>query len=108
MLREHKLEDGRAIFPDAPTRRGVGQMKHLARALAGKVADTAAVVFIIQRPDAQVFSPNDPTDPNSSNTLRSAVMKGVKVYALATKVVDWDLQLLGQVPVELEYFFTSH
>jgi sugar fermentation stimulation protein A len=102
------VEDGRAIFPDAPTKRGARHMKHLARALTEKVADVTAVVFIIQRPDVQVFSPNDPTDPIFSNALRSAAMNGVKVYALKTKVVNWDLQLLSQVPVELEHFSTSH
>ncbi len=102
------VEDGRAIFPDAPTKRGARHMKHLARALIEKIADRAAVVFVIQRPDVQVFSLNDPTDPDFSNALRSAAITGVKVYALVTKVVDWDLQLLGQVPVELEYFSSSH
>ena len=102
------VEDGRAIFPDAPTKRGARHMNHLARALKEKIADRTAVVFIIQRPDVQVFSPNDPTDPVFSKALRSAAMNGVKVYALATKVVDWDLQLLGQVLVELEHFSTLH
>jgi sugar fermentation stimulation protein A len=102
------VKDGRAIFPDAPTKRGARHMKYLARALTGKIADTTAVVFIIQRPDVQVFSPNDPTDLDFSNALRNAAMNGVRVYALATKVVDWDLQLLGQVPVELEHFSTLH
>ncbi|MHA1587212.1 MAG: DNA/RNA nuclease SfsA [Candidatus Thorarchaeota archaeon] len=102
------VENGRAIFPDAPTTRGARHMKHLARALTEKIADKTAVVFVIQRPDVQAFSPNDPTDPEFANALRSAAMKGVKVYALKTKIVDWDLQLLSQVPVELEYFSTSH
>jgi len=102
------VENGRAIFPDAPTKRGAKHMRHLARALKEKIADTTAVVFIIQRPDAQVFSPNDATDLEFSNALRNAAMNGVKVYVLRTKVVDWGLQILGQVPVELEYFSTSH
>ena len=102
------VEDGRAIFPDAPTKRGARHVRHLARALTEKIADRATVVFVIQRPDVQVFSPNDPTDPEFANALRSAAMTGVEVYALKTKVVDWDLQLLSQVPVELEHFCTSH
>ena len=102
------VEDGRAIFPDAPTKRGARHMKHLARALIEKIAEKTAVVFVIQKPDVKVFSPNDPTDLAFANALRSAAMNGVNVYALKTKVVDWDLQLLGQVPVELEHFSTSH
>jgi len=102
------VEDGRAIFSDAPTKRGARHMRHLVRALTEKVTNATAVVFIIQRPDVQVFSPNDPTDPDFSNALRIAAMNGVKVYALKTKVVDWDFQLLGQVPPELEYFSTSY
>jgi len=102
------VEDGRAIFPDAQTKRGARHMRHLARALTEKIANVTAVVFIIQRPDVQVFSPNDSTGPKFSNALRSAAMNGVKVYALKTKAVNWDLQLLGQVPEELEHFSTSH
>ncbi|MGY5861833.1 MAG: DNA/RNA nuclease SfsA [Candidatus Thorarchaeota archaeon] len=101
------VEDGRAIFPDAPTKRGARHMRHLARALIEKIANKTAVVFIIQRPDVEVFSPNDPTDPEFANALRSAVLKGVDVYALRTEIVDWDLQLLGQIPVELEHFSIS-
>ena len=102
------VKDGRAIFPDAPTKRGTKHMKHLARALTEKIADKTAVVFVIQRPDVQALSPNDPTDPEFANALRSASMTGVKMYALKIKVVDWDLQLLSQVPVELEHFCISY
>ncbi|MFW9909447.1 MAG: DNA/RNA nuclease SfsA [Candidatus Thorarchaeota archaeon] len=98
------VERGRAIFPDAPTKRGTRHMLSLARAIKEGLATRAAVFFVIQRPDARIFSPNDPTDSNFGNALRTAQRKGVEVYALSTQVVNWDLSFIGQVPLELDYF----
>lgn len=98
------VENGHARFPDAPTIRGARHVRSLARALSEAVAKRAAVVFIIQRPDALLFSPNDPTDPDFANALREAYSAGVEVYALSCKVVDYELKLEKRVPVDLDYF----
>ena len=98
------VENHRAIFPDAPTERGTRHLRNLAEALITKSVDRAAVVFVIQRPDASVFSPNDKTDPVFSNALRYAHRKGVEVFPLVTQVSGWDLQLKKVIPYELDYF----
>jgi len=98
------VEDGRAIFPDAPTSRGARHVNSLARVLQEGLAQRAAVVFVIQRPDAHVFSPNDPTDPYFGESLRKSAASGVEVYALSTKVVNWDLHFICHVPIELDHF----
>ncbi len=98
------VENGHARFPDAPTIRGARHVRSLARALSEDVAERTAVVFVIQRPDALLFSPNDPTDPEFGNALREAVSAGVEVYALSCRLVDYELKLEGRVPIDLDYF----
>ena len=98
------VEDGRAIFPDAPTIRGTRHVRNLATALKQKQVKRSAIIFVIQRPDAIVFSPNDKTDPKFGNALRSAHADGVEVIPLVTQVVGWDLKFVKEIPFELEYF----
>ncbi len=98
------VENGRAIFPDAPTERGARHLSHLAESLEDGTAQRAVVIFVIQRPDAKVFSPNDPTDPDFGEALRTAHAKGVEIIPIITKVAEWELNLISSVPVELDYF----
>jgi sugar fermentation stimulation protein A len=77
------VRGGIALFPDAPTKRG---SRHL-RTLMGWLAHgRAAILFIIQRPDAESFRPNEATDPTFAETLREASNLGVEVYAYKTDV----------------------
>ncbi len=98
------VEDRRALFPDAPTLRGARHMKHLTKALKERIAVDAKVLFVIQRPDADVFSPNDPTDPIFAHELREASKNGVGVHAITTELVDWNLEYIREIPVQLDYF----
>ena len=91
----------RVLFPDAPTSRGARHMRHLADALVNGDVDEAAVVFVIQRPDGEVFSPHDGNDPKFGDALRDAHEKGVRIIPLSTRVVDWDLELIGSIPFDL-------
>lgn len=92
---------GRAVFPDAPTERGARHLRGLVRALEDRLADRAVVVFVIQRPDALVFSPNDVTDPKFGNSLRDAAKAGVEVIPITTRVRNWKLEFLERIPTEL-------
>ncbi|MFW9975302.1 MAG: DNA/RNA nuclease SfsA [Candidatus Thorarchaeota archaeon] len=98
------VENNRAIFPDAPTVRGSRHIRNLVTALNEAQVNRVAVIFVIQRPDARVFSPNDKTDPTFGDALRYGYANGVEIYPLLTRVVNWDLEFIGQVPVELDYF----
>lgn len=97
------VEEGHARFPDAPTIRGARHMRHLVKALDDGLATHAAVIFVIQRPDAKVFSPNDPADPAFGDALRYAEANGVTVLPLVTKVVNWNLELVGTIPYMLDF-----
>jgi sugar fermentation stimulation protein A len=61
----------------------------------------AAAFFLIQRSDAEIFRPNEETDPDFAKNLREAVGKGVEVYAYTSRV-NLDGVFLGdRVQVDL-------
>lgn len=72
-------KEGVAMFPDAPTERGV---KHLEE-LAGAVKDgfEAFVLFVIQMKGVRVFRPNEEMHKAFADALRKAEDAGVKVLA---------------------------
>lgn len=74
------VKDGVALFPDAPTTRGRRHLLELAEAVRG--GDRAAVLFVVQRPDAMKFGPNAATDPPFAETFRRVLGSGVEMYAL--------------------------
>jgi sugar fermentation stimulation protein A len=94
------VEDRIALFPDAPTERGARHLRNLARSLEDGIAQAAAIVFVIQRPDARVFLSNDSTDPVFGKALRASHEAGVDVIPITTKVVDWDLELQKRIPYD--------
>lgn len=95
------VENRHALFPDAPTERGARHMRHLARALNEGLAQHAMVVFVIQRPDADLFSPHDGNDSNFGKALRQAFLFGVEVVPIITEVINWDLHFIRRIPFDL-------
>ena len=91
------VEDGVALFPDAPTQRGRRHLGELARARAE--GHRAAVVFVVQRDDATRFSPHDKADPAFSQALREAAQAGVEVYAYKCRVSEKEITLNALLPV---------
>ncbi len=72
-------ENGLALFPDAPTKRGIKHLKGLIR--AHEEGYEAYVLFVIQMKGIQGFTPNDITHPAFGETLRQAREAGVHVLA---------------------------
>jgi sugar fermentation stimulation protein A len=93
------VEDGVAMFPDAPTERGSRHLLDLTK--TKEIGAAGAVVFIIQRDDAEVFKPHDATDPLFGKNLRKAVAEGVKAYALKCSITEEGISFLGEIPVIL-------
>jgi sugar fermentation stimulation protein A len=93
------VRDGVALFPDAPTERGRRHVETLAQAVQGGLR--AAVVFVIQRADAEAFAPNDATDPAFGDALRHAAERGVEVYAYCCRVTADEVRLDAGVSVRL-------
>lgn len=73
-------QEGVALFPDAPTERGI---KHL-RGLTACVSEGygAYVLFVIQMKGPTRFSPNDATHQAFGDALREAQRAGVGLIAL--------------------------
>lgn len=70
---------GCARFPDAVTERGRRHVLELAELVAA--GGRAAIVFIVQRPDAHELRPQWQTDPAFGEALIAARQAGVAIYA---------------------------
>jgi sugar fermentation stimulation protein A len=93
------VERAVARFPDAPTLRGARHVRELI-ALTTQ-GDRAAIVFVVQRPDARVFAPHHEADPGLAEVLRLAAREGVGVYAWSCQVSRQDITIGRQLPVRL-------
>lgn len=93
------VEEGIALFPDAPTERGARHVRELMELV--RSGRRAAVIFIIQRADATGFRPHEPLDPAFAAALRAAAAAGVEVYAFRCAVSLATVAILGPVPVSL-------
>ncbi len=91
--------DGVCAFPDAPTQRGVKHLRGLAQAVCDGYG--AYVLFVIQMVDVKYLHPNDATDPDFGNALRSASAAGVKVLAMDCNVTENAMTIRGSVAVIL-------
>lgn len=92
-------EDGLALFPDAPTQRGV---KHLRELIACRQAGyEAAVCFVIQMAGMEAFSPNSRTHSEFAAALRDAAEAGVRVLAVECAAAPDSLRMTNPVPVRL-------
>ena len=92
-------QDGLALFPDAPTERGVKHLRGLRRAV--EQGYRAAVFFVVQMKGPRLFRPNDDTHPAFGQALREAAAAGVGVYAWDCAVTPESLTLDAPVEVAL-------
>lgn len=80
--------NGVALFPDAPTERGVKHITDLCHAI--NEGFEAYLVFIIQMKDVLYFTPNNETHRAFGDALIKAEKHGVKIIALDCEVaVDY-------------------
>ncbi|MFN3763136.1 MAG: DNA/RNA nuclease SfsA [Anaerolineae bacterium] len=93
------VEDGVALFPDAPTLRGQRHLYQLA-AQVGR-GERAAVVFVVQRPDAEAFVPHTRADPAFAAALAEAARVGVRVHAFRCTVRPDEIRITDSIPVSL-------
>ncbi len=91
------VTNGVGLFPDAPTIRGAKHLRTLETVL--EAGHRAAVVFVVQRPDASAFATSDPSDPDLADALRSAVAAGVEAYAYNCEVTERSIRLDRALPI---------
>ena len=92
-------EERTALFPDAPTERGVKHLRGLIR--AREEGFEAYVLFLIQMKGIRRFSPNDRTHPAFGEALRDADRAGVHILALDCLVTPDGMTADLPVPVML-------
>ena len=94
------LEDnGRVLFPDAPSERAVKHLEELAKAV--KDGYEAYVFFVIQMKGVKYFTPNMNTHPEFGKTLRKVKELGVQILAYDCIVEEESIQIADLVPVVL-------
>ncbi len=90
------VKEGVALFPDAPTERG---RRHIRDLIELRDRFLPALVFVIQREDAKVFSPNYGTDPDFGKLLEEFWRLGLPVKAFSCKVSPYEIRVWKEIPV---------
>ena len=91
--------NGTAMFPDAPTERGVKHLDELVHASCDGFG--TAVLFVIQMKGISAFSPNVERHPAFSEALKRAQEHGVHILAYDCIVTEDALQIDQPIPVIL-------
>lgn len=92
-------EGGVAMFPDAPTTRGVKHLHTLTQVVAE--GHRAGAIFVVQRSDAACLMPHDESDPEFGRALRQAREAGVDILAYRCQVTSEEISLADSIPVRL-------
>jgi sugar fermentation stimulation protein A len=94
------LLDGQGLrFPDAVSERG---RKHLELLLAAVNRGLRGVLlFAVNRPEGERFSPAGRIDPVYARRLREVVAAGVEILAVRIRHTTEGLEVNGSVPVDL-------
>lgn len=90
---------GTAMFPDAPTERGIRHLEGLTQAV--KDGYGAAALFVIQMKGVHAFSPHRERHPEFADALKQAKENGVRILAYDCAVTDRTMKLDAPVPVIL-------
>ena len=94
------LADGdRLRFPDAVTERGLRHLDTLAALVAA--GQRGMMVFALNRPEGEAFSPADAIDPAYGRRLREVRAAGVELLALRIAHHGQEMRVVGTVPVVL-------
>lgn len=92
-------ENGVALFPDAPTQRGIKHLEELSRAVGEGYE--AAVFFLVQMKGVACFRPNDRMHSAFGEALRRAAKRGVSVLAYDCAVTPDGMTVEDPVAVDL-------
>lgn len=93
------VQEGQARFPDAVTSRGA---KHLEEMMAlVHSGQPAAMVYLVQRQDADSFAPAAAIDPLYARLLAQALAAGVDAWVVQARVSPQAVRLWRQLPLEL-------
>ena len=86
-----------ALFPDAPTTRGLRQLQQLTR-----LGSAAQLVFVVQRAGADAVAPFRERDPAFAEALAAAARAGVQLRAYSCLVTRAGVRLDRPLPVRVD------
>lgn len=92
-------KDGVALFPDAPTERGVKHINELIS--AKKEGYEAYILFVIQMEKVSLFKPNTKMHKAFAEALREAKEKGVNIIAVNCVVTKDTIEICSFVDTEI-------
>ena len=93
-------QNGTALFPDAPTERGIRHLRELEKCVAAGYG--AVLLLVIQMKGISLFRPNWETHPAFGEALLSAQAAGVRMMAFDCEVTRDSMTLCDPVPIVLE------
>ena len=88
-----------AMFPDAVTTRGTKHLHELIRLTTE--GSPACIFFLVQRMDADRFTPASHIDPTYANALRQAVEAGVMMLVYQAEVNPEGIDIVQPLPYSL-------
>lgn len=91
--------DGIAMFPDAPTIRGVKHINELVSAIADGYE--AYILFVIQMKGVKLFKPNAKMHKEFADVLSFAKKNGVKVLAVDSIVTKDSIEIYSFIKTEV-------
>lgn len=92
-------EKGTSMFPDAVSTRGQKHIEDLIK--IKKSGLEAAMIYVVNREDVNVFTTADDVDPQYSKLLKEAYDLGVKVLAYQTKITTKEIKIVKRIEVKL-------
>jgi len=87
-----------ALFPDAPTARGLKHLEELTGLLARGYR--AGMLYIVGRTDVEVFAPAAHIDAAYARALKEAVAQGVEIYLYQVRYDEHGARFTGLLPVD--------
>ncbi len=93
-------KEGRyALFPDAPTQRGLKHLEELMQAVQNGYR--AAMFFVVPRRDAEIFAPAKHIHPEYADMLKKACESGVEIYPWLVQYDEKGAAITGKMDVDL-------
>ncbi len=93
-------KNGVAMFPDAPTERGVKHIKELVKCL--KDGYEAYLLFVVQMKGTHELRPNDETHQSFGDALREASLNGVEILAMDCEVTPDSISIKDPIKINLK------
>ena len=93
-------QDGIALFPDAPTERGLKHINELIE--AHKAGYGTYILFVIQMKEVRLFRPNDKTHRAFGDALRRAQKEGVEILAYDCIVLPDSITIDKSIKIDTE------